>query len=67
MAISITEDDLLRLPHVLAQIPVSRSAWWAGVKAGRFPKPLKIGSRTSVWRGADIIALREKILRGEAQ
>ena len=67
MAINITEDSLLRLPEVLAVIPVSRSVWWAGCKSGRFPRPLKIGPRTSVWKGADIIALREKIFKGEAQ
>jgi predicted DNA-binding transcriptional regulator AlpA len=66
MVMDINEHSLLRLPHVLALIPISRSAWWAGCKSGRFPKPVKIGPRTSAWRGADIIAVREKILRGEA-
>ncbi len=39
-------------PH--GPIPVSRSAWWAGVKSGRFPKPVKLGPRTTAWRVADI-------------
>ena len=37
----------LRLPQVLALIPVSRSAWWAGCKSGRYPKPVKLGPRTT--------------------
>jgi predicted DNA-binding transcriptional regulator AlpA len=67
MHFTITEDSLLRLPQVLALIPVSKSAWWSGCKNGRYPKPVKIGPRTSAWKGGDIIALREKIFRGEAQ
>jgi hypothetical protein len=35
-------------------IPVSRSTWWAGVKSGRFPKPVKLGPRTTVWNVDDI-------------
>ena len=66
MTINITEDSLLRLPEVLKLIPVSRSSWWAGCRSGIFPKPRKIGPRTSVWKGSDIIELREKIFRGEA-
>lgn len=35
-------------------IPVSKSTWWAGVKSGRFPKPVKLGPRTTAWRVEDI-------------
>ena len=47
----------LRLPQVLALIPISKSAWWEGCKTGRFPKPVKLGPRTTVWRAEDIAAL----------
>lgn len=52
---------LLRLPQVLNLIPVSRSAWWAGCKNGRYPKPVKIGPRTTAWRAEDIKVLLRKI------
>ena len=52
---------LLRLPQVLTLIPVSRSAWWAGCKNGRYPKPVKIGPRTTAWRAEDIKALLRKL------
>lgn len=52
---------LLRLPQVLNLIPVSRSAWWAGCKNGRYPKPVKIGPRTTAWRVEDIKALLRKL------
>ena len=35
-------------------IPISKSAWWAGVREGKFPQPIKLGERTTVWRESDI-------------
>jgi prophage regulatory protein len=35
-------------------IPISKSTWWEGVKTGRFPKPVKLGARITVWRAEDI-------------
>lgn len=35
-------------------IPVSSSTWWVGVKSGRYPKPVKLGPKTTVWRVEDI-------------
>lgn len=50
----ITSDSFLRLPEVLAIIPVSRATWYEGIKKGRFPAPVKLGSRVSLWRCSDI-------------
>ncbi len=53
----------VRLPSIIAPlgpIPVSKSTWWAGVKDGRFPKPVKLGLRITAWRVEDIRALIEK-------
>jgi hypothetical protein len=61
-----TNDELLRLfgaPGVLRDrasgrpglIDVSGSTWWAWVKAGRAPAPLKIHGCT-FWRRSDIAA-----------
>lgn len=54
------QSGFVRLSQILAPtgpIPVSKSTWWAGVKDGRFPKPQKLGPRTTVWRAEDIRAL----------
>jgi predicted DNA-binding transcriptional regulator AlpA len=54
----------VRLPQVLAPngpIPVGRSTWWAGVKSGRFPKPVKLGPRTTAWKVEDIRALIQQL------
>lgn len=50
----------LRVSQVLELIPVSKSTWWAGVKSGRFPKPVKLGPSISVWKSEDIAAYIEE-------
>jgi hypothetical protein len=60
----------LRLKHIIGDpkatppipplIPISKSAWHAGVAAGKYPRPVKsLGPRTTVWRVEDIRALIE--------
>ena len=61
MESNIASKGLLRLTKVLDLVPVSRSTWWAGCKTGRFPKPVKLGPRTTAWRAEDIAALLEKL------
>ena len=48
---------LWRLPTVLNHVPVSRSSWFAGVKNGRYPKPVQLGARAVAWRAEDIRTL----------
>jgi len=64
---ALPETGYVRLPQIIgnkksdppipAVIPVSKSTWWAGVKSGRFPQPVKLGPRTTVWRVNDLRAL----------
>ncbi len=58
-------DGFLRLPQVLALIPVSRSGWWAGIRSGRYPRGVKLGPRTTAWRASDIRALAERLAASE--
>ena len=55
----LPQTGLLRIKQILRFVPVSRSAWWAGVRDGRFPQPVKLGERTTCWRASDIHALIE--------
>lgn len=51
-------------PPLTPIIPVSKSTWWAGVKSGRFPKPVRtLGGRITVWRSSDIYPL----VKGESE
>lgn len=64
---TLPETGYLRLVQIIgsnkpkkiipALVPVSSSTWWAGVKAGRFPQPVKLGPRITAWRVEDIRAL----------
>jgi len=67
---NLPETGYLRLPQIIgdtksnppipAIIPVGRSTWWQGVKAGRFPKAIKLSERVTVWRVEGIRAYINK-------
>jgi prophage regulatory protein len=57
-------DSLLRLPDVLALIPVSRATWYAGVKSGRYPQAVSLGPRCVAWRASEIHQLVNHGLSG---
>ena len=71
----LPETGFLRLPQIIgdpkaeppipAVIPVGKSCWWNGVKTGRFPAPIKISPRVTVW---DVQDIRELVtsFRGRA-
>lgn len=61
----LPETGFVRLPTVLAVYPVSRTAWYAGMKAGLYPKPVKLGSCTA-WRAEDIRALIEQVSKDQS-
>ncbi|MBX3708726.1 MAG: AlpA family phage regulatory protein [Gammaproteobacteria bacterium] len=48
-------------PPTPALIPIGKSSWWEGIKTGRFPKPIKLSPRITVWRVEDI---RQLIING---
>jgi prophage regulatory protein len=60
----LPETGFLRLRQIIGDpnskppspplIPVKKSCWWQGIKTGRFPKPIKLGPRITVWRVEDI-------------
>ncbi len=58
--ITYPEIGFLRLCDVIGNgdnpgiIPVSRSYWAEGVAERRYPKPVKLSERTSVWKIEDI-------------
>ena len=62
------QQHLLRLPSIIGDkekgipplIPVCRSTWFAGIKSGRFPQPVKLSERITAWRAEEVFALLEK-------
>lgn len=47
-------------PPIKPLISISRSAWWAGVKSGKFPQSIKLGPKTTVWRESEVLAFIEQ-------
>ena len=43
-----------RLPSVCARYGLSRSTFYAWIKQGTFPAPVKLGPRTSTWALVDL-------------
>lgn len=48
-------ENFLRLPAVMAATAISKPTIYSLIRAGKFPKPAKVG-RASVWPQADIDA-----------
>ena len=59
---ALPETGFLRLTQIVGSrklnfpplIPIGKSSWWAGVRSGRYPKPIKLGPRVTAWRVEDI-------------
>lgn len=52
----ITE-TYLRLKQVLQIIPVSRSTWYRGIKAGVYPSPVRLSTNIAAWKYSDVSML----------
>lgn len=62
----LPDTGFVRLPTVLHHVPVGRSTWWAKVKSGEYPTPIKLGPQTTVWRAEDIHALIARLGKPQA-
>jgi len=61
----LPETGFIRLSNILKVIPIGKSTWWAGVKAGRFPQSIKLGKRTTAWRVEEIRNLIDTLTNEE--
>jgi predicted DNA-binding transcriptional regulator AlpA len=60
----LPESGFLRLSQIIGNpradppippiVPIGKSSWWLGVRSGKYPKPVKLGPRTTAWRVEDI-------------
>jgi prophage regulatory protein len=48
-------------PPILGILPISPSSWWAGIKKGIYPSPVKISANVTAWKVDDIKDLIERI------
>lgn len=56
----LPSEGFARLPQVLHVLGIGKSSLWEGVKKGKYPQPVKLGERTTVWRVEDIRAFIAK-------
>jgi predicted DNA-binding transcriptional regulator AlpA len=40
--------------------PIHPSTLWRGIKAGRYPKPIKVGPGTNRWRAGELLEVVEQ-------
>lgn len=57
----LPDSGFVRLSTILQVFPISRSAWWKGVKDHKYPASVKLGPRTTAWKVEDVRALIESI------
>lgn len=63
----LPEKGLVRVAQIIGDkskgiapiVPVSRTSWWRGVKAGIYPAGRKLSKRVTVWDAEQIRALIE--------
>ena len=53
--VGLPTEGFVRVRQVLQMFPFGRTTLWRKIKAGEFPKPCKLGPRTTAW---DVNALR---------
>ncbi len=63
MGIVESRKKLLRIQHVLEIVPISKSAWWQGVRDGIYPQPIKLGPRITCWRASEIYEMIDNLPR----
>ena len=59
-------DALVRIGKIIGPnglIPVSRSSWYQGIRDGIYPKPVRLGKRTSAWRVYELMRVTDKETR----
>ncbi|MDH5414575.1 MAG: hypothetical protein OEW87_10590 [Flavobacteriaceae bacterium] len=64
----LPETGYLRLNQIIGDsktypplIPIGKSTWWAGVRCGRYPAPVKISPGVTAWKVEDIRNLINKL------
>lgn len=58
---TLPTEGYVRIPQILNVIPIGKSSWWAGVKAGKYPQPVKLSPKVTAWKVEDIRQLIEDL------
>ena len=61
----IDPDSFIRISQVINLVGLKRSWIYQKIKEGKFPRPIKIGSRASVWTRSSVSAWIQKMSEAE--
>ena len=48
------QSTVLREPELLKDLKISHTTLWSNVRAGKFPAPIKLGSRAVGWLRSEV-------------
>lgn len=65
MVPTLPSEGFIRLRDLLKIFPISESAWWAGVREGRYPKPVQLGAQLRAWKVSDVRKLISAVSDGK--
>lgn len=59
------EDRLVRVSEIVGDkkanikglVPVCEASWWAGVRRGIYPQPVRLGPKVTCWRLSDVLSI----------
>lgn len=57
----LPETGFVRLPDILARVPIGRSTWFEWVQTGKAPKGIRLGGRITAWKVEDVKAFIERL------
>ena len=57
-------ERLIRFPELQTLVPMSKAAIYNAINEGRFPKPIKLGSRAVAWKESQIRAYMDQLGEG---
>lgn len=60
----LPEIGFVRLPDILARIPIGRTTWFEWVQAGKAPKGIHLGGRITAWKVEDIKKFIDELGKG---
>lgn len=52
-------DGNVRAKEAAKHLRIGLSTWWLWVKQGKLPQPVRLGSRTSVWKASVVRDIAE--------
>ena len=61
----IDPDSFIRISQVINLVGLKRSWIYQKIKEGKFPSPIKLGSRASVWKRSSVSAWIQKMSEAE--